>query len=483
MAGRSCQEPRDLGSRERGRDVGPDGPNTGRLALSPSPSRAHPLDMPSSLSSRSPSNIRQGHPVKTDAGPPLGEFVLLNGQRVFIRPIEPTDATALADFHDHLSPASIHSRFFGAHPHLAPLEASTFATVDGCRRMAFVALDGDTVVGVGRYDGSNDQRVAEVAFVVADRFQGQGLATIFLSLLVEHALSNGYEKFVAQVLTSNWRMQEVFAHSGLAPSFRRDMDVVDVVLNLRTGPESPPSCAVPVAGLGGGSSVINDEQDVVPASEMSTLPSDLGRRVRFWRERSKMTREKLAEKAGMSVEYLEYLETQSTGEPSVSAIARTAAVLGISVAELLGGSVERAPGGAPAVRQPHLVVLEPDRSWALLGNSGVGRIVFNSADGPVALPVNYAVSGRDILLRTCEDTVIARIDTSERVSFEADRIDDAMSKGWSVVVQATCEQLGADCKMDETFGMLVDPWAGGRRQHWVRLRARSIAGRAVETDL
>lgn len=227
----------------------------------------------------------------------------------------------------------------------------------------------------------------------------------------------------------------------------------------------------------------DDERDELPASQAPALPGDLGRRVHYWRERAKMTREDLADRAGMSAGYLEYLETSPAGQPSGGAVARIAAALGTSMAELLGGNVERAPGGAPAVRQPHLVALEPDRSWALLGKSGVGRVVFDSADGPIALPVNYAVSNHDILLRTDGDSVIAKIDAGARVSFEADHIDDAMSKGWSVVVHATCEDLGSDCKVGEIFDVRVDPWAGGRKEHWIRLRACSIAGRAIATDL
>jgi transcriptional regulator with XRE-family HTH domain len=227
----------------------------------------------------------------------------------------------------------------------------------------------------------------------------------------------------------------------------------------------------------------NDERGVASASQVPTLPGDLGRRVRYWRERAKMTREDLAERAGMSTGYLEYLETRPTAQPSESAVARIAAVLSTSIAELLGGNVERALGAAPAVRQPHLVALDSERSWALIGKAGVGRIVFNSSDGPIALPVNYAVSKHDVFLRTDEDTVIAKIDADERVSFEADHIDDAMSKGWSVVVSASCEHLGTDCNISEIFDVRVDPWAGGRREHWIRLRARAIAGRAIETDL
>lgn len=162
--------------------------------------------------------------------------MLLNGRRVFIRPIESSDAAALAEFHDHLSATSIHNRFFGAHPHLTALEANSFTTIDHRRRMAFVAIDDRTVVGVGRYEEINDQTVAEVAFVVADHFQRQGLGTILLSLLVDHARANGYAKFVAQVLASNSCMREVFAHSGLSPLFCGHMGVIDVVLDLGAEP-------------------------------------------------------------------------------------------------------------------------------------------------------------------------------------------------------------------------------------------------------
>lgn len=226
----------------------------------------------------------------------------------------------------------------------------------------------------------------------------------------------------------------------------------------------------------------SDERDEMLVAQPPALPGDLGRRVQYWREHAKMTREELARGAGMAAGYLEYLETAPTCQPSIETVGRIAATLGTTVSELLGGNVEQAGGGAPAVRHPHLVTLEPERSWGLLGKSGVGRIVFNSTDGPIALPVNYAVSNHDILLRTDEDTMIAKIDPDERVSFEVDHIDDAMSTGWSVIVSATCEHLDAHSRVSETVDLRVDPWAGGRREHWIRLSARSIAGRAIETD-
>jgi RimJ/RimL family protein N-acetyltransferase len=160
------------------------------------------------------------------------DYILSNGRRVVIRPIELTDVASLVDFHEHLSLTSIHNRFFDAHPHLTAKEATYFTNVDHHQRMAFVALVGDEIVGVGRYEALECRTAAEVAFVVADDFQRQGLGTILLALLVEHARQNRFDRFVAQILASNVCMREVFAHSGLSPVFWGHRGVIDVELDL-----------------------------------------------------------------------------------------------------------------------------------------------------------------------------------------------------------------------------------------------------------
>jgi hypothetical protein len=230
--------------------------------------------------------------------------------------------------------------------------------------------------------------------------------------------------------------------------------------------------------------VMSDElEESQSAAAAQELPGDLGRRVRHLRERLGWSRAELAERAATSDGYLEYLETRPAAAPSSAMVARLAGALETSVAELLGGGVERAPGQAPAARQPHLVSLDAARCWSLLGAGGVGRIAFASEEGPIALPVNYAVADHDIVLRTAEGTAIASIAPDARVGFEVDHIDDAVSKGWSVLVYATCDHVrdsgdGA-AQFDEAP---LDPWAGGTREHRIRLRVRSISGRAIESD-
>jgi len=159
--------------------------------------------------------------------------ILSDGSELTLRPIEEQDLDALVSFHEHLSPESIHNRFFGLHPHLSVSESRVFVMVDGRRRMAFVLVDRGIIIAVGRYEGLDDRESAEVAFVVADDFQRHGLGTVLLRVLAEYARKQGCQRFVAQVLSSNTTMREVFASSGLSPVFKRHQGVTDVELDLR----------------------------------------------------------------------------------------------------------------------------------------------------------------------------------------------------------------------------------------------------------
>jgi len=159
---------------------------------------------------------------------------LADGSELALRPIGEQDLDALIRFHEHLSPESVHNRFFGLHPHLSVRESRAFVTVDGRQRMAFILVDRGRIVAVGRYEGLEDQESAEVAFVVADDLQRHGLGTVLLRVLAEYARGAGYQRFVAQVLSSNTAMREVFAGSGLSPVFKRHQGVTEVELDLRS---------------------------------------------------------------------------------------------------------------------------------------------------------------------------------------------------------------------------------------------------------
>lgn len=140
------------------------------------------------------------------------EFSLRDGRIVAIRYIDPSDKTRLAEFHRKLSDRTIHFRHFGHHPELSEKELSYFTTLDHSKREAVVALAADEIVGVARIDKISLTR-AEVAMVIRDDYQRQGLGSALFSILKEIAVTLGIEEFTAEVLPQNRamiRLMEVF---------------------------------------------------------------------------------------------------------------------------------------------------------------------------------------------------------------------------------------------------------------------------------
>ena len=120
-----------------------------------------------------------------------------------VRPIAITDAERLARLFDRLSPSSVHFRFFS--PISRPPRAALLrlADVDHGRREALVALDGDEIVAVARYDGRPDGHRAEIAITVEDAWQHRGLGRRLATRLGALACDRGYEAFLATMLPDN----------------------------------------------------------------------------------------------------------------------------------------------------------------------------------------------------------------------------------------------------------------------------------------
>jgi GNAT superfamily N-acetyltransferase len=164
------------------------------------------------------------------------DVVLTDGTSVHVRAIRPADADALVEFHSRLSPQSIVLRFFGPHPRLSEAEVERFTHVDGVDRVAFVAERDARLVAVARYDRSPARDEAEVAFVVDDAFQGHGLGTILLQHLANTARTRGIRYLVADTLSENFRMLNVFRDAGFARTFTRSSEVMHVVMDIASSP-------------------------------------------------------------------------------------------------------------------------------------------------------------------------------------------------------------------------------------------------------
>jgi acyl-CoA synthetase (NDP forming)/RimJ/RimL family protein N-acetyltransferase len=142
------------------------------------------------------------------------DVVLSDGGTVHLRPVVPSDAEAILAFHGRMSDRTRYLRYFGAYPQIPPRDLERFTTVDHRDRVAFVALLGDDIVAVARYERIDHGPTAEVAFVVEDRHQHRGLGPILLEHLAAAARERGIERFVAEVLAENAAMLGVFRAAG-----------------------------------------------------------------------------------------------------------------------------------------------------------------------------------------------------------------------------------------------------------------------------
>ena len=156
-----------------------------------------------------------------------------------VRPIGPDDASALNDFHERCSERTHRLRFFSSQAHLPPAMLSFFTNVDHDEREALLAVLDNQIIAVGRYDliseDATDERSAEVAFVVADEFQGNGIAFDLLGRLADLARSRSISRFVAETLAENMAMQTVFRKSPYNAVFKRvagDPTVIRVTMTI-----------------------------------------------------------------------------------------------------------------------------------------------------------------------------------------------------------------------------------------------------------
>ncbi|WP_181442493.1 helix-turn-helix domain-containing protein [Streptomyces tateyamensis] len=193
-----------------------------------------------------------------------------------------------------------------------------------------------------------------------------------------------------------------------------------------------------------------------------------------------LSREDLAARAGMAPHYLSYL-TQAAADFDRAGLLRVAAALGLGYQELTEGRTDATPGQQGQVARPALVQLSEAECWEHLGSHGLGRIALPDPDGPTVVPVNYLVDGRTVVYRT-EPGSLGACPSGAPLSFEADRVDERLSKGWSVLLVGTAEHPGpAETAPLDRRAAQGHPVPAGAGQLWIRVRPHRVAGRRIGT--
>jgi acetyl coenzyme A synthetase (ADP forming)-like protein len=166
------------------------------------------------------------------------DVVLRDGSTVRVRPTRAGDEAAILAFLSGLSNESRYFRFFSGAPNLneAARRAAVSDLHDRCNLVALVGA-APTIVAQAGYVRNDGDR-AEVAFAVADTFQGRGISTILLGQLAEIAQAVGITTFDASVLSENHRMIGVFRESGFKVSTHASAGVIELEFPTSLRPEA-----------------------------------------------------------------------------------------------------------------------------------------------------------------------------------------------------------------------------------------------------
>ena len=156
------------------------------------------------------------------------DVVLRDGSTVHVRPTVADDVEAAATFLDGLSPEAHWFRFLGGG--MSALRAARWLIGHGVGLVATAGVDGHDVVAHACFVPEPNGERAELAFAVADAWQGRGIGTLMLAHLAQLAEASGIVTLTAVVHPGNHRMLSVLRDSGFALDVRAEPGLLRIEL-------------------------------------------------------------------------------------------------------------------------------------------------------------------------------------------------------------------------------------------------------------
>jgi len=160
---------------------------------------------------------------------------LRDDRPVEIRALRPDDEAGMLAAIGRTGTESLQRRFFVPKRGFSEKEKAFFMNIDFINHVALVAvIDEDgrpAIVGGSRYVVTRPGE-AEVAFVVIDGYQGQGIGALLTRHLMGLARAAGLKELVADVLPENMAMRKVLGKFGFRTARSLDPQVIHLSLPL-----------------------------------------------------------------------------------------------------------------------------------------------------------------------------------------------------------------------------------------------------------
>ena len=114
--------------------------------------------------------------------------------------------------------------------------------------------------------------------------------------------------------------------------------------------------------------------------------------------------------------------------------------------------------------------------------SQVGRIAI-AGPRPVIFPVNYAVDGNYVVIRTDPGKKFDAALNKSYVAFEVDWVEPTWQTGWSVLIRGQARFVTDPEEIMRLVQLPLFPWAEGRtpigKEHFVKIEMDLVSGRKL----
>jgi len=160
------------------------------------------------------------------------EITLKNGRTIHIRSIHAEDEPALRSFFKTLSEESIFLRFGSHRINMGHEHLARFCQLDYDRDIAIVAVvpgEREIIIGDARINRLSDLESAEIAFAIADQWQGMGIGSMLMDFCMTVAKQLELKTLLMEVMRSNVKMKRLgfkFGFQQLPRSGEHDIDVL-----------------------------------------------------------------------------------------------------------------------------------------------------------------------------------------------------------------------------------------------------------------
>jgi RimJ/RimL family protein N-acetyltransferase len=163
-------------------------------------------------------------------------IILPDGSKLVARSMDPGERPAVEAVFAGLSEESRRMYFAGPKPRLSEGDLGLLTAVDHRNHEALLALErsGRPVAIVRYIRDADDPSVAEVAFMVVDKWQSRGVGTVLTQILARRARAERIERFRATVLGSNERARLLLRRLGRVVGFAYGGGVREYLIELQT---------------------------------------------------------------------------------------------------------------------------------------------------------------------------------------------------------------------------------------------------------